>query len=407
MNRTKTALWMLASAGVVATAGAGVSTRLNAGASRPRVSTGIVSRGDIVEQVSATGTIEALTTVSVGTQVSGTIQALYADFNSVVRRGHVLARLDPALFQTQVEQARANVAKAEADVQRLQVALDAGRIALDRARRLAEKQVLAAADLDTAEVTVRSAEAQVTSAEAAVAQARASLKQAEVNLANTVITAPIDGIVVSRSVDEGQTVAASMQAPTLFTLAADLSRMRVNANLDESDIGRVAAGQAVTFHVDAYPDKAFRGSVAQVRLQPTVSQNVVTYVTVIDVSNPNLELKPGMTATVAIEIARRDGVLQVPSAALRVRPSADLLARLGAAAAPAVRGGGRVVWRYADGALKGVPVETGVSNGTMTELRGGDVAEGATVVTAIATSAESSTSVPATRSPLLSGGPPR
>lgn len=295
----------------------------------PAVITSTVTRGDIADQVGATGTLQAVTTVQVGTQVSGTIQALYADFNSLVRKGQVLARLDPSLFQTQIEQARANLLRAQADVERLRVALDDARTKAARARELSERQLLPRSDLDAAEVAVRSAEAQVRSAEAQVTQAQASLNQNQVNLQHTVIEAPIDGLVISRNVDVGQTVAASMQAPTLFVLAADLTKMQVIANLDESDVGRIRPRQRVTFRVDAYPAEEFSGSVAQVRLQPIVQQNVVTYATVIDVPNPDLKLKPGMTANVSVEIARREQVLRVPNTALRFRPTNDIFAALG------------------------------------------------------------------------------
>jgi HlyD family secretion protein len=241
----------------------------------------------------------------------------------------VLARLDPSLFQTQIEQARANLIRAQADVERLKVSLDDSRVKLNRARELSGRQLLPRSDLDSAEVTVRAAEAQLKSAEAQVTQAQASLNQNEVNLQNTVIVAPIDGLVISRSVDVGQTVAASMQAPTLFLLAADLTKMQVVANLDESDVGRIRPKQRVTFRVDAYPSDDFIGTVSQVRLEPKVQQNVVTYATVIDVPNNELKLKPGMTANVNIEIARSANVLRVPSAALRFRPTNDIYTALG------------------------------------------------------------------------------
>jgi HlyD family secretion protein len=294
----------------------------------PTVATAPVARGDITDTVGATGTLQAVTTVQVGTQVSGTIQHLYADFNSIVRKGQVLARLDPSLFQTQIEQARANLIRAEADLDRLEVALDDARTKLARASELSGRQLIPRSELDAAEVAVRSAEAQIRSAQAQVTQARASLNQNQVNLAHTVIEAPIDGLVISRNVDVGQTVAASMQAPTLFVLAADLTKMQVLANLDESDVGRIRPGQRVTFRVDAYPADDFTGTVAQVRLQPIVQQNVVTYATVIDVPNVELKLKPGMTANVNIEIARRRDVLRVPNAALRFRPSSEIFAAL-------------------------------------------------------------------------------
>ena len=295
----------------------------------PTVTTAVVTRGDIVEAVGATGTLQAVTTVQVGTQVSGTIQSLNADFNSIVKKGQVIARLDPSLFQTQIEQARANLIRAQADLERLRVALADAQTKLGRARELSLRQLIPRTDLETAEVNVRSAEAQIRSAEAQVTQAQASLNQNQVNLAHTVIAAPIDGLVISRNVDVGQTVAASMQAPTLFVLAADLTKMQVVANLDESDVGRIRPNQAVTFRVDAYPADAFRGIVSQVRLEPKVQQNVVTYATVIDVPNDDLKLKPGMTANVSVEIARATNVLRIPNGALRFRPTAEIFAALG------------------------------------------------------------------------------
>src|SRR5688572_10600479 len=307
----------------------------------PTITTARVTRGDLAETVGATGTLQAVTTVQVGTQVSGTIQELNADFNSLVRKGQVLARLDPSLIQSQIEQARANLIRAEADLERLRVALDDARSKLTRARELSEKKLIAQMELEAAEVAVRSAEAQLRSQQAGVTQSQASLRQNQVNLAHTVIESPIDGLVISRNVDVGQTVAASMSAPTLFVLAADLTKMQVLASLDESDVGRIRPGQDVRFRVDAFPTDEFTGSVTQVRLQPTTVQNVVTYQTVIDVPNPGLKLKPGMTANVNIEIARRSDVLRVPNAALRFRPTAETFAALGQTPPPAPTGGGR------------------------------------------------------------------
>lgn len=294
----------------------------------PEVSTVTLARGDVVDTVGATGALEAVTTVQVGSQVSGIIDALYADFNSIVREGEVIARLEPSLFQTQVEQSRANLARAEADVARLTVALDDARTQLRRAEELAARDLIAASELEAAQVAVRSAEAQLQSAEASVIQSRASLNQSEVNLGHTVITAPIDGIVIARQVDVGQTVAASMSAPELFIIAADLTEMQVIANIDESDVGRIRPGQPVTFTVDAYAAEQFEGTVSQIRLEPVVLQQVVTYATVIDVPNNDLRLKPGMTATVTLEIARRENVLRVPNSALRFRPTPDMFAVL-------------------------------------------------------------------------------
>ena len=294
----------------------------------PEVSTVALARGDVVDTVGATGALEAVTTVQVGSQVSGIIDALYADFNSIVREGEVIARLEPSLFESQVEQSRANLARSEADVARLTVALEDARTQLRRSEELAAQNLIAASELEAAQVAVRSAEAQLQSAEASVIQSRASLNQSEVNLGHTVITAPIDGIVIARQVDVGQTVAASMSAPELFIIAADLTEMQVIANIDESDVGRIRPGQPVTFTVDAYAAEEFEGTVSQIRLEPVVLQNVVTYATVIDVPNNDLRLKPGMTATVTLEIARRENVLRVPNSALRFRPTPDMFAVL-------------------------------------------------------------------------------
>ena len=307
----------------------------------PTITTARVTRGDLAETVGATGALQAVTTVQVGTQVSGTIQELNADFNSLVRKGQVLARLDPSLIQSQIEQARANLIRAEADLERLRVSLEDSRTKFARAKELAAKKLIAQTELEAAEVAVRSAEAQLRSQQAGVTQSQASLRQNQVNLAHTVIESPIDGLVISRNVDVGQTVAASMSAPTLFVLAADLTKMQVLASLDESDVGRIRPGQAVRFRVDAFPTDEFTGSVTQVRLQPTTVQNVVTYQTVIDVPNPGLKLKPGMTANVNIEIARRDNVLRVPNGALRFRPTVETFAALGQTPPPGGAGGGR------------------------------------------------------------------
>jgi HlyD family secretion protein len=302
------------------------------------VTTAAVTRGDVIDTVGATGTLQAVTTVQVGTQVSGTIQSLYADFNSLVKKGEVIARLDPSLFQTQIEQAQANLLRSQADLERLKVALDDAKTKLARAKELSGRQLIPQSELDTADVNVRAAEAQLRSADAQVTQAQASLNQNQVNLQHTVIEAPIDGLVISRSVDVGQTVAASMQAPTLFVLAADLTKMQVLANLDESDVGRIRPGQQVIFRVDAYPTEDFRGSVSQVRLNPIVQQNVVTYATVIDVPNDELKLKPGMTANVTIEIAHSANALRIPNSALRFRPTPDMYAAIGQTPDASARG---------------------------------------------------------------------
>ena len=305
----------------------------------PDVTTVTVTEGDVVDTVGATGALEAVTTVQVGSQVSGIIQELLVDFNSIVREGDVIMRLDPSLFETQLAQARANLARADAEVERLRVAVEDAETQLVRAEGLAARALISDTELDAARVAVRSAEAQLKSAEAQVTQAEASLNQNEVNLEHTVIRAPIDGIVTSRLVDVGQTVAASFQAPELFVIAADLTKMRVIANIDESDIGRIRPDQRVTFTVDAYPAEEFEGRVTQIRLEPIVTQNVVTYATVIDAPNPDLKLKPGMTATITLEIARRENVLRIPNAALRFRPTPEVFAALNQPVPPVLQQG--------------------------------------------------------------------
>ena len=409
------------------------STRATTGAV---LVTASVTRGNVVDTVDATGTVEAVTTVQVGTQVSGTIQSLYADFNSKVRKGEVIAKLDPSLFQTQVDQAQATLMRLQAEMERSRVDVTDTQRKLERARELYAQQLVARTDLDTAETNALQAQATVKSAEAQVTQARASLNQAQVNLAHTVISAPIDGIVISRNVDVGQTVAATMQAPTLFVIARDLTRMQVRASVNEADVGAIRTGQPVTFRVDAYPDETFSGAVTQVRLQPIVEQNVVSYTTVIDVPNPEMKLKPGMTANVTVEIARNDSVLRMPNAALRFRPTTELFAARGqtppasleqgrapvatvgrerqttqaperSAQAPTTlhsertesAGHGRV-WVIRDGQLEPVNVRLGVTDGTTTAVLGGDLSEGAQVVTGAA----GTTTTQTTGSPLLPFG---
>src|SRR5438270_7516650 len=343
---------------IVVAIGAGAGAYyIRRGGPEMQVMTSPITRGDVIDTVGATGTLQAVTTVQVGSQVSGNISWLGADFNSIVKKGQVIARLDPSLFQAQLEQSkanlaqsRANLAKAQSDLERMKVQLTDAQQKNARAQELAAKSLLPQSDLDAAKIAVDSAQASlaaqqatVNQATASVSQSQASVNQNQVNLDHTIITAPIDGIVTQRSVDVGQTVAASMQAPTLFILAADLTKMQVNANIDEADVGRIRPGQHVTFRVDAYPTETFEGTVSQIRLQPQVVQNVTTYGTVIDVPNEQLKLKPGMTANVKVEIAKRSDVLRVPNAALRFRPSTDLFAALNqpvpAEATSAPRGG--------------------------------------------------------------------
>ncbi len=378
-------LMLIVAAVAAVTVGAAAYYRGAGADAGPGLATAEVVRGSVVASVEATGTLEAVTTVDVGTQVSGTIKALYADYNSQVRKGQIIAQLEPSLFQTQVEQSRATVQRLEAEVDSARVAVEDTQIKLKRARELSEQQLIPATDLEAAEANARQADASLKAAQAQLVQGRASLRNADVNLGHATIKAPIDGVVISRSVDVGQTVAASMSAPTLFVLAQDLRQMQVNASVDEADIGRIEPGQDVEFRVDAYPDDVFAGVVRQVRLEPVVEQNVVSYVTVIDVPNPDLKLKPGMTANVTIEIARADDVLRVPNAALRFRPGRD----------------GAGVWVLQDGGgVARVRVQTGINDGTTTAVTGEGLDEGARVVTSVAAAA-AATANGATGSPLL------
>src|SRR5258708_1632504 len=341
---------------IVVAVGAGAGAYyIRRGGPEVQVQTSPLSRGDIIDSVGATGTLQAVTTVQVGSQVSGNISYLGADFNSIVKKNQVIARLDPSLFDAQLQQAKANLSQAQANLVKAQSDLAPAKVMLTdaqqkytRAKELAAKSLLPQSDLDAAKIAVDSAtaslasqEATVKQAQAQVSQSQASVNQNQVNLDHTVIQAPIDGIITQRSVHVGQTVAASMQAPTLFIIAADLTKMQVNANIDEADVGRIRPGQHVTFRVDAYPADTFQGTVSQIRLQPVVVQNVTTYGTVIDVPNEQLKLKPGMTANVKVEIAKRSDVVRVPNAALRFRPTPEVFAALNQPVPAEAQGGGR------------------------------------------------------------------
>src|SRR5262245_27657148 len=288
-----------------------------------------VTRGNVIAKVDATGTLAPVTTVQVGSQVSGTVKALFVDYNAHVQKGQVIAELDPSLFQTQVDQARATLIKSQSDVDRAKVEVDDSSSKSRRAQELSDQKLISRNDLETAQSTAMQSEAALKSAEAQVTQARASLNQAEVNLQHTIIRSPIDGTVISRNVDVGQTVAASMSAPTLYVIAQDLTHMQVSASIDESDIGRVQAGQAVTFRVDAYPGQMYTGRVKLLHHDAKTEQNVVSYTTMIDVPNEDLRLKPGMTANVSVRIAANENTLRVPNAALRFSPTPELFAALG------------------------------------------------------------------------------
>ena len=441
-------------AAVVVIAGGAWFVVARKGSAEPKYRKAKLDKGDVVATVTATGSLSAVTTVSVGSQVSGIIARLHVDFNSTVKKGQALAELDPTPFLQAVDQSRANLDKAK-------VQLRNDEIGLTRAKKLFEQQLIAQSDLDGA-LTTRDSDV------ATVAQVTAQLKQAETNLSYTRIVSPIDGVVVSRSYDVGQTVAASFQAPTLFMIAQDLTKMQVLTNIDEADVGRIREGQVASFSVDAYPEQAFKGSVSQIRLSPQTVQNVVTYPVMLDVPNQDLKLKPGMTANVLVPVDARRDVLRVPNAALRFRPDpADVAggdkskgAASATAAAPAAssggastpqtgapqtgapqagsrgaggRGGpggsgGRGAWSggpggsgrpaasrsgtlYVEvpngkGKVKAVTVKTLITDGNMTAIESADLKEGDEIIVGLATAraGASSSGSPAGGSPAGGGG---
>ena len=375
-NRRIVALGALALAGALLV----YAVRRSGEPAPPAYESAPVARGPLSERVTATGTLSPLVTVQVGSQVSGRIQELLADFNSPVSRGQVIARIDPLLFESDVEKARAGRAMAEAAVRKAEADLFDARLRNERAASLAARELTPRADADAALAAFQAAEAALASARASVAQARAALEQAERQLAYTTIVSPIDGIVISRDVDVGQTVAASLQAPVLFTIAEDLRKMELHTHVAEADMGRLRPGMPAEFTVDAHPARPFHGAVRQIRYAPETVQNVVTYDAVVAVDNPDLLLRPGMTADVAFLVQERADALLVPNAALRFAPPDA------PQAPPPVSGpDARVVW-VLDGSetLRPVAVQVGITDGHATEILGAGLAEGDRVVTGIA-----------------------
>jgi HlyD family secretion protein len=365
-----------------------------------------IDRGKIVAKVTASGSLSAIVTVQVGSQVSGRIAALYADFNSKVKKGEVIAKIDPQLFEASVAQARANLVAAQGDLAKAKATAFDAQTQYKRNVTLAERKLIAQADLDTSKATADADNAAVDAAIGAVGQASAQLHSAEVNLAYTNIISPTDGVVISRNVDVGQTVAASLQAPTLFLIAEDLRKMQVDTSVAEADIGQVRTGMRATFTVDAYPTETFVGTVRQVRNAPQTVQNVVTYDAVIDVDNTDLKLKPGMTANCTFVYAEQDDALRVPNAALRFHPPAELLASLSPGGAPGRRGprgagaaaepagtpatapakaarsaDRKTVWVLRGNKPVPVAIRTGVTDGIMSEVIEGNLSVGDSVIT--------------------------
>ena len=339
--------------------------------------TASVTRQDLAAQVTASGTLSPLVTVEVGSQVSGRIQALHVDFNSRVTKGQVIAKIDPQLIQSDVTKARANMTAARAAVARAEAELGQARRNNQRTSALASKALVAKADADATLATLEASEAGLASAKASLTQARAALTQAETNLAYTTIVSPIDGIVISRDVNVGQTVAASLQAPKLFTIAEDLAKMEVHTSVAESDVGRLSQGMDVEFTVDAHPSDRFVGKVKEVRYSPQTVQNVVTYDAVVSVDNAELKLRPGMTADVTFLIEKRDDAIVVPNAALRFRPPPDVLAQISFKGPPEGARGGAAAARNG-GQRTGAAGEQTATAGTAprSEILSGDAPRG-------------------------------
>jgi HlyD family secretion protein len=371
-----------------------------------------VDRRNIVGRVTASGTLSAIVTVQVGTQVSGRIQKLYADYNSQVTKGELVAKIDPQLFEATVQQAQANFMSAKAAVAVAQAsALNADK-QYARTKALHDQNLAAQADLDTAEANVATTHAAIDGAKASLAQAEAALHQAQVNLSYTSIISPIDGVVISRSVDVGQTVAASLSAPTLFTIAQDLTKMQVDTNVAEGDVGRLQVGMKTYFTVDSFPGQRFWGKIRQIRNAATTVQNVVTYDAVIDVDNTDLRLRPGMTANVTIVYAERQGAMAVSNAALRFRPPPSLAGSssngsgdghrrprgAGSAASADPPAEAKTLWVVRGSAPQAVAVHTGLTDGTVTEVVDGDLAEGDQVVVDTTSGDTPAATAPATTS---------
>ena len=403
MNRKKAIAW-IAAASVIGLGGASW-WQLSDSPKEPPYVTTPVQTASITQVVSSTGTLQAVVTVQVGSQVSGTIEKLFADFNTKVKAGQIVAQLNQDKFRAAEDQARANLLAAQSNIEKSKVGVADTLRTLERNRQLRTKDLMAQSDLDAAQAAYDAAVAQVEVNRAQAAQAQASLKQATVDLNNTVIRSPVDGLVISRNVDVGQTVAASLQAPTLFTIANDLARMEVHTNVDEADVGNVREAQEVTFTVDAFPSRRFRGRVHQVRNAPIVVQNVVTYVAVVRIDNKELLLKPGMTANVQFLVSRKEDVLTIPNMAMRFKPpeekeeAQELLRREQSRTAPKVgerrtsrqsaaggsgaAGGGTRrarIYLLRDDKAQPVEIQLGITDGSRTEVRSGDVKENDPVI---------------------------
>jgi HlyD family secretion protein len=358
-----------------------------------------LTRGDLIATVTATGTLAPINQVDVGSELSGIVKAVAVDYNDRVRVGQILARLDGTKLEAQASQIKAALAAARARVQQTEATAEEARLQLARAEQLAGRQLIPQSDFDTARATLKRAEADRINAEAAVTQAEATLQATQTDLTKTVIRSPINGVVLKRSIEPGQTVAASFQAPVLFTLAEDLTKMELDVDVDEADVGQVQAGQDATFTVDAYADRVFAARVAKVRFSSTTTSGVVTYRTVLYVDNSDLLLRPGMTTTAEIIVRRVSNAILVPNAALRFVPvtlseespssGGGLFGRLmprpqrrsmNAPSSATIDKAHQRVWILRNGKPEAVEIGAGMTDGKMTELLGGDIQPGTSVI---------------------------
>ena len=401
--------WLAAAAALAALAVvAYVLLRAGDDGSAPQFATEDVRRGDLVVTVSATGKLQPTNQVDIGSELSGTVQEVFVDDNDRVTKGQVLARLDVSKLNDQIEKSRAALTAAQAQLAQMQATEAEARANLARLRQVAELsggKVPSKAEMETAEAGLARAVANVANARASIAQAAATLKSDETNLVKASIRSPINGVVLARKVEPGQTVAASLQAPVLFTIAENLSKMTLEVDVDEADVGRVREGQAATFTVDAYPDRRYPSEVTRVGYGSQVKENVVSYLTVLRVDNADLSLRPGMTGTAEIIATRRENVLLVPNAALRFTPAAPAAAKKSSgsflsrmmprpprpARQPTIKaskGSAQRVWVLRDGAPAAVEVSVGASDGRVTEVLGGEVREGTPVITEMLSAAK-------------------
>lgn len=337
-----------------------------------RYQTKPIKRCTITEVVEASGTINPVNTVSVGSTVSGLIKEIYVDYNDVVKKGQILAQIDPANFEATVQQNQAQISNAQANVAKLQAIADFDRQQYIRYKNLYAKNFVAKSELDEKYSTYKSDLAQINAARAQISQYQASLRTAMTNLGYTKIIAPVDGTIISREIDLGSPVAASFQAPELFTIAQDLTKMQIEVSVSEADIGNVQEGQDVTYTIDGYPDMNFKGKVTQVRLSPTTESNVVTYTVIVNVNNEDLKLKPGMTANVSIITDKSENVLCAPNVALKFTPDIN---------GPKYKNQG--IWILEKGKPKRIEIKTGANNDSNTEIISDVLNEGTEVIIAI------------------------